>query len=89
MVGYGCFFLGSILCCSQSGDDPQEDLAKFGYRLNMRLKHPSMFLATYFNHVQKSGEIFFLNFGRIMAIDMSKYTMNLALSIFNIAFDYI
>jgi hypothetical protein len=24
-------FLGSILCCSQSGDDPQGDLARFGY----------------------------------------------------------
>jgi hypothetical protein len=27
----------AILCCShQSGDDPQEDLAKFGYKLNMK-----------------------------------------------------
>jgi hypothetical protein len=24
-------FLGSIMCCSQSGDDPQGDLARFGY----------------------------------------------------------
>jgi hypothetical protein len=24
-------FFGSILCCSQSGDDPHEELAKFGY----------------------------------------------------------
>jgi hypothetical protein len=23
--------LGSILCCNQSGDDPQGDLARFGY----------------------------------------------------------
>jgi hypothetical protein len=46
------FFLN--LCCSQSGDDPQEDLAKFGYKLNMKvkfLKHPSLILATYLNHV--------------------------------------
>jgi hypothetical protein len=31
------------------GDDPHEDLAKFGYKLNMNvifLKHPSMLLAT-------------------------------------------
>jgi hypothetical protein len=26
----------SILCCSQSGDDPQDDLAMFGYKLNMK-----------------------------------------------------
>jgi hypothetical protein len=24
------------LCYSQSGDDPQEDLVKFGYKLNMK-----------------------------------------------------
>jgi hypothetical protein len=29
-------FFGLILCCSQSGDDPQDDLAMFGYRLNMK-----------------------------------------------------
>jgi hypothetical protein len=31
------------------GDDPHEDLAKFGYKLNMNvnfLNHPSMLLAT-------------------------------------------
>jgi len=35
----------AIVCYSQSGDDPQEDLAKFGYKLNMKekvLKHPSI-----------------------------------------------
>jgi hypothetical protein len=34
------------LCYSQNGDDPQEDLAQFGYKLiNMKvnfLKHPSI-----------------------------------------------
>ncbi len=47
-------FLLSILCCSQCGNDPQEDLAKFGYKLNMKvnfLKHPSIVLANYLNHV--------------------------------------
>jgi hypothetical protein len=32
------------------GDDPQEDLAKFGYKLNKEVKsqkNPSIFLATY------------------------------------------
>ncbi len=31
-------FLYSILCCSQSGDDPQEGLAKFDYKLNIQVK---------------------------------------------------
>jgi hypothetical protein len=45
----GFFFL-AILCCSQSGDDPQEDLARSGYKLNMKVKFkeiPSIFLASY------------------------------------------
>jgi hypothetical protein len=29
----------SILCCNQSDDDPQEDLAKFGYKLNIKIKN--------------------------------------------------
>jgi len=32
----------------------EEDLAKFDYKLNMKVKkkkHPSIFLATYLNHV--------------------------------------
>jgi hypothetical protein len=32
----------------------EEDLAKFDYKLNMKvkeIKHPSMFLVTYLNHV--------------------------------------
>jgi hypothetical protein len=28
----------AILCCSQSGNDSQEDLAKFGYKVNMKVK---------------------------------------------------
>jgi hypothetical protein len=38
-----CSFLGSILWCSQSGNDLDEDVAKFGYKLNLKieiLKHP-------------------------------------------------
>jgi len=31
-------FLYSILCCSQSGDGPQEGLAKFDYKLNIEVK---------------------------------------------------
>ncbi len=54
------------------GNDPQIDLAKFGYnKLNMKvevLNHLSVFLATYFNHVQKYGYLFW-NFGWILAIE--------------------
>jgi hypothetical protein len=32
-----CFFC-PFLCYTQSGDDSQEDLAKFGYTLNMKEK---------------------------------------------------
>jgi hypothetical protein len=43
-----CFFLffGSILLCNQSGDDDsQEDLARFGYKLNMKVNFIYLFLA--------------------------------------------
>jgi hypothetical protein len=53
------FVLGKFCVYSQSGDDPQEDLAKFYYKLNMKVifkKHPSIFLAKYLNHVYKSGD---------------------------------
>jgi hypothetical protein len=29
-------FFGLILCCSQSGDDPLEDLTRFGYKINIK-----------------------------------------------------
>jgi len=32
------FCFGSILCCSQSGNDPLEVLANFGYKLNMKVE---------------------------------------------------
>jgi hypothetical protein len=52
------FFLWAILCYSQSGNNLHEDLAKFGYKLNMKvnfLKH-SFYIFGYptLNHVQKS-----------------------------------
>jgi hypothetical protein len=55
-----CFFGGSILCCSQSADDPEVYLAQLGYKLNVKVKlfkHPPIFWAI------------FLKFGRIMAIE--------------------
>jgi hypothetical protein len=45
----------STFLCSQSGDDSQEDLAKFGYKLISKVKILKilvyLFLATLLNHV--------------------------------------
>jgi hypothetical protein len=43
-IPHSAFFFDSILWWSQSDHDPQEDLARFGYKLNMKgikKKHPS------------------------------------------------
>jgi hypothetical protein len=42
-------FILRILWCSQSGNRPENNLAKFGYILHMKIKKqsPSIFLATY------------------------------------------
>ncbi len=64
-----CFFL-SILWCSQNGNDPQQDLAKFGYKIHMKLKkfkHPSIFVATCLNQCIEIWW-FFLIFDQILAI---------------------
>jgi hypothetical protein len=53
------FFL-SILCCSQSSNNQQEDLARFGYKIHTKvknLKHTSIILTTDLNHVYKSDKI--------------------------------
>jgi hypothetical protein len=45
----GVFFFGGQFLCRQSGDDPEDYLARFGYRMNIKLEnfeHPSVFLAT-------------------------------------------
>ncbi len=43
---YLILFFSSILRCSQTGNHPQEDLAKFGYRPDMKvekIKNPFTF----------------------------------------------
>jgi hypothetical protein len=48
-----------MLYNSQSGNHPQEHVAKFGYKLNISRnlkKTLSIFLATFLKLVQKSGE---------------------------------
>jgi hypothetical protein len=38
-------FWGPFLCCSQIGDDPQEDLARLGNKLNMKIKFSNIVLS--------------------------------------------
>ncbi len=62
MKQWSMFFLGSILICSQSGYDWQEDFARFGYNLNMKVKlkkYPFVVLATNFEQSKKNLAIFF------------------------------
>jgi hypothetical protein len=58
---------------SENGDHPYEDLAKFGYKLNMKakkFKNSSIFLATLLIiDICIKFWRFFLNFGRILAIE--------------------
>jgi len=53
-----------ILWCSQSGDHPENNLAKFGYILDMKIEkqNPSIFLATYRNLSLKSGDLELFSF---------------------------
>ncbi len=57
----GVFFF-SILWCSWSGDHPYDDLARFGYILDMKVEKKLetfkfLFLATYWNFSWKSGDL--------------------------------
>jgi len=72
----------AILCYSQSGDYPQEYLARFGYNLNYESnffkKNPFIFLVSYFEPCIIEIWRFFLKFGRIMAIEKLQKHMILA-----------
>ncbi len=70
-------FWSILLWCSQCGDGPQEDLARFGYKLNTS----ETFLETYFTIfgyiLEPCIEIcrFFLNFDQILVIEnLLKYS---------------
>jgi hypothetical protein len=82
-------FFFSILWCSQSGDDLQEeDLAKSGYKLSMKvklLKHWSIFLATKFN-MYRNLAIFLFFFFELWPLKIQKGTWFLAHYILYIAF---
>jgi hypothetical protein len=61
----------AILCYSQSGDDPHEGLANFGYKINIKIiyfeKNCSIFFTTSFNRVYRLAKFlkFWLNFEKI------------------------
>ncbi len=67
-----------FLWCSQTGDHPQEDLAKFGYKPYLKVenfKNPFIFLTTRWNLLLKSGELNFISLlkpGKMRAIFSSK-----------------
>ncbi len=50
VLAFAFLFFLAILYCIQSDNDLYEDLAKFGYKLNMKVNplnsYPSIFLAT-------------------------------------------
>jgi len=61
---------------SQTNDHPQEDLAKFGYRKDVKVKHfsgPFYILATCWNLLlQKFGNFYFFQIWHICAIHFTK-----------------
>jgi hypothetical protein len=78
------FFVGtggggrSILRCSQSGDGPQEDLARFGYMLNMKVKFLNMllyFCLTYLKRCVKIRSLKFIYLFQIMTIWKTQKTL--------------
>ncbi len=82
-------FFWSILCCSQNGDDPQDDLVKFGYKLNIKvIKNASFYIFSYLLELCIDIWKFFLIFFRIMAIENLKKHMILAFNFLNILFGY-
>jgi hypothetical protein len=74
------------LCCSQSGDDPPEDLANFGYKLNITVTISNFYIFGYLLEPCIEIWIFFLRYSRIMAIINRKKLLILALLIFNTPF---
>ncbi len=74
------------MCCSQSGDDPPEDLANFGYKLNITVTISNFYIFGYLLEPCIEIWIFFLRYSRIMAIINRKKLLILALLIFNTPF---
>ncbi len=86
MLAAAVFFFLAMLCYSQSGNDPQEDLARFGYKLNMKVNFLKNILL-YFWLLLLEPRIetcwrYSLNFDRILAIENLKMNMILAHLIF-------
>ncbi len=72
-------FILSILWCSQSGDDLQEDLAKYSFQINMKVKISKYTffwgITTWTQKMYKNGVIF-QKFGQNMAIKNHKKTLD-------------
>jgi len=63
---------------------PKEGLARFGYKLNMKVKQSSLNLIFWLKYLKPCREIwrFFLHFDRIMAIE--NLNKHLILALFNL-----
>jgi hypothetical protein len=79
------FFL-SILQRSQSVDDAHEDLAKFGYKPNMKVELFHLYFWVHIWTMCKNLEIFLKFWLNYFLIENLKKNLILALSIFIIAF---
>ncbi len=69
------FFWGQFCYVAKSDNDPQEDLARFAYKLNLRkqkaLKHPSILVATLLEPCIEIGQNSYF-FVQIMAFENIK-----------------
>jgi len=68
--GWVCFFW-SIFWCSQSDGDPHEDLANFGYKINMKEKYSKISFYIFWYILESCIEIWqsFINYGLILAVE--------------------
>ncbi len=72
------FFLGQFCYVAKSDNDPQEDLARFAFKLNLTkqkaLKHPSILLATLLEPCIEIGQNFLDFLFKLWLLKISKTT---------------
>jgi hypothetical protein len=72
------FFLGQFCYVAKSDNDPQEDVAKFAYELNLTkqkaLNHPSILLATLLDLWIEIGQSFLDFLFKLWLLKISKTT---------------
>ncbi len=75
------YFFGRFCDVAKSGDDQQEDLARIGYKKNMKAKFSKtlFYISGYLLEPRIEIWRFFFKFGRIMAIKTPKKNLSLPL----------